>query len=972
MRTARTIAVATVLSLTCGVLAFWPATAVAQPPAPGPDPSAAAAAAAERDLRSQSAGAVTVRRDDRGTVRFVGAESGKPVRRLAGIQSASPARAAAAHLQRYGALWGLQNDGVDVVATDAHRAAGNDSVVRFQQTIDGVPVFGGELAVSLDPSGNLESINGETTPLAPAGDKLTVTAARAQQAAIAVTARAHHLARSGLLASEAEPFLYDPALLGPGGKTGLTPVWRVEVTGPAHVRQVVLVDRVRGGIALQYNQIAHADRVVCDRSNVRDTLTNGQPTLASCTTSGAARSEGGTPSAVAEVNDAYEHIGDTADFFASQLGVDLTALIGSTGADGRKIRATVRYCLPTTFDPSCPMANAFWNGNGIYLGNGFARADDVVAHELAHGVTERTANLSYWYQSGAISESMSDVFGELVDLTNNRDAGPSRPWLLGEDAPTGALRSMADPGVYDAPDRMTSPYYHAPTWSQNDFDNGGVHDNSGVGNKAAYLISEPGTRTFNGQTISGLGYTKAAKIYYRALTMLTSGADYLDLYGVLPQACTNLVGSGAVSSADCAEVSKAVTATEMNKDPVSADAKAPEAPVGCTTSAKRDLFLDTFERDTLGTNWSVTSGMWGLATGYAKGGTRSLYGLEPDRALGEPSNTYARITKSFLVPSGVRTYLRFDHNFLLAYWPGDSMYPQREHWAGGRVEYSTDGKTWLSAMSLPWDSSGVVPRTINPYNTDGTPAATYRGFGGDTHGYAASRLDLSSLAGKSVQLRWRITADPQVFLDGWNLDNVNLYACGSGAPSEPRSYTGTGAPGTATLKWTAPLWPGNGGLTKYKLTITSVSSTRTIDNISPTATSRVVTGLANSGYSYTFKLTPYSAAGAGPSVSKRLVGGRISVTASPTTINRGGSTKISGKVVRSDNGVAYKGWAIRLEGRRKGTSTWSLVATGYTGTGGAYSFTRRPVASWEYRVVYRSGNSSYLGSISPSRTVTVR
>ncbi len=80
------------------------------------------------------------------------------------------------------------------------------------------------------------------------------------------------------------------------------------------------------------------------------------------------------------------------------------------------LKSTVRYCEP--FKP-CPYQNAFWDGRQMTYGEGFA-ADDVVAHELAHGVTEHESNLLYWYQSGAINESLSDVFGELMDLENGR------------------------------------------------------------------------------------------------------------------------------------------------------------------------------------------------------------------------------------------------------------------------------------------------------------------------------------------------------------------------------------------------------------------------------------------------------------------------------------------------------------------------------------------------------------------------
>src|SRR6185295_8339438 len=104
---------------------------------------------------------------------------------------------------------------------------------------------------------------------------------------------------------------------------------------------------------------------------------------------------------------------------------------------------------------------------------------------------------------------LSDVFGEVIDQTNGRgnDAANVK-WLIGEDIlGLGAIRSMKDPTIYGDPDKMTSPLYY-----RDPFDNGGVHFNSGLNNKAAYLMVEGGT--FNGQTITGLGLTKVSKIYY--------------------------------------------------------------------------------------------------------------------------------------------------------------------------------------------------------------------------------------------------------------------------------------------------------------------------------------------------------------------------------------------------------------------------------------------------------------------------
>ena len=135
----------------------------------------------------------------------------------------------------------------------------------------------------------------------------------------------------------------------------------------------------------------------------------------------------------------------------------------------------------------------------MVYGEGLRAADDVVGHELTHGVTEFTSGLFYYAESGAINESMSDVMGELIDLGTPSDPDlPADRWQVGEDLPLGAIRSMSNPPAFGDPDRMTSPLFVGASG-----DSHGVHTNSGVNNKAAFLITDGGT--FNGQTVVGLG-----------------------------------------------------------------------------------------------------------------------------------------------------------------------------------------------------------------------------------------------------------------------------------------------------------------------------------------------------------------------------------------------------------------------------------------------------------------------------------
>jgi hypothetical protein len=202
----------------------------------------------------------------------------------------------------------------------------------------------------------------------------------------------------------------------------------------------------------------------------------------------------------------------------------------------------------------------------MVYGAGYTSADDVVAHELTHGVTQHTAGLVYWYQSGAINESMSDVFGELVDLSDGvGDDAPELRWRLGEDLPAsagGATRDMADPPRFAQPDTLSSTLYD---YAVDYDDSGGVHTDSGVPNKTAYLITD-GTAAevggaFHGRAFPGIGTARAATLYWATLQMLTPGSDFVDLAAALRQACANL----AYTPGECATVDAAVEATELTR-----------------------------------------------------------------------------------------------------------------------------------------------------------------------------------------------------------------------------------------------------------------------------------------------------------------------------------------------------------------------------------------------------------------------
>ncbi|MFN8039999.1 MAG: M4 family metallopeptidase [Acidimicrobiales bacterium] len=491
------------------------------------------------ELQQAGGGAVAVqRRPETGAVSLVG---GSPAAPLTTERTSDHGAAARGFVDRYGPLFGVDEAGESLVEVRRTSSQAGGTAVRFEQRYAGVPVFGAGVSVQVGADGRVLSSLADTLPASATDTSPAVPATAAADAAVGTLP-------GGAVTAGPDLAVYDPVLLGAPGAPGARLVWRVEVTAvPA--REVVLVDAHTGVVVLHVDQAPTAkDRKVCDNRS--------DPALSStwCGQTTLARAEGDPPTGKAEVDRNYELLGATYDFYWGRFGRD------SLDGLGAPLLSTVDYCRPGW----CPFSNAYWIGGQTVFGAGWGSADDVVAHELTHGVTQFTANLAYYGQSGAINESLSDTMGEIFDLVTNTawgDDTAAARWLVSEDAVPGGIRNMKDPTAFGDPDRMSSPLY-----ADTNLDNGAVHTNSGVGNKAAFLITDGGS--FNGQSVAGLGLEKAARLYYLVdAAMLLPSSDYADLGAALGQACTNLVGTAGFTAADCTNVNRAVTATEMLRPP---------------------------------------------------------------------------------------------------------------------------------------------------------------------------------------------------------------------------------------------------------------------------------------------------------------------------------------------------------------------------------------------------------------------
>ena len=254
------------------------------------------------------------------------------------------------------------------------------------------------------------------------------------------------------------------------------------------------------------------------------------------------RGEGKPPTADDPVNRAYDGLGATWQLYWSAFQRN------SLDAKGLELVASVHY--EEQYD------NAFWDGQQMVFGDGdgtyfndFTSSVDVIGHELAHGVTQYTAGLTYVTQSGALNESVSDCFGSMVKQQVLGQDAADADWLIGEGLFTAkvqgvALRSMKAPGTaYDDPVLGKDPppvdmdgYVKLPADAQHD--NGGVHTNSGIPNRAFYLAAA---------NIGGRSWDGAGLVWYDVLTdsSITKDIDFAGFARLTVDAAEARFGAGS-------------------------------------------------------------------------------------------------------------------------------------------------------------------------------------------------------------------------------------------------------------------------------------------------------------------------------------------------------------------------------------------------------------------------------------------
>ena len=712
-----------------------------------------------------------------------------PIHQPLALEGNSLQEKASLFLERYSEIYNIKNHISSFVFEELKTDNYGFKRLVLNQTYNGVDVFDSKLMFHFNASQELTAINGNVIPQIKINEIPVLSVSEANTKAINII-HTQDINFSGeqLLIHSTKLYVFPKGLVQ-GYVNSHHLVYEVEVRNNLDVREFLYIDAHSGVLIEQFTGIAHAlDRRLYE--NNQSNLIWQEGDALPGTLNQWQQNE-------VIVSEHMYNLFNNTFGYASYDGAD---------AQMRTINNNPNI--------SCP--NASWNGSTANYCTGTA-SDDVIAHEWGHAYTQYTSGLIYAYQSGAINESYSDIWGETVDMLNNyQDAGEdmslrtacfsSVRWRMGEDASAfgNPIRDMWNPTCNGDPGKVTDGQY-----SCGDFDNGGVHINSGIPNHAYALIVDGGS--YNGQTINGIGFTKAAHIFWRAQsTYLTSTSDFSVLADALEASCNDLIGidleglsfigipSGSsgeiISIADCQEVVKAILAVEMRIDPEICGYEPilePSDPL-CNAASTGRVFFEDWETGTSGWSFSQlqtgatwTPRDWQLDANLPDGRDgNAIYAI--NAPIGELyggdcttdfQNGIMRLESPLILLPDVT-----EGHFDLAFNHYISTEPD---WDGGNLKYSLDGGEWTLIPSYAF--------TVNPYNGNinsaalgnDNPMERQQAFTGSDEGsnlgsWGTSVVDLSELgaqANSTVQFRWELGTDGCNGKIGWYVDDVIVYNC---------------------------------------------------------------------------------------------------------------------------------------------------------------------------------------------------
>ncbi len=826
-------------------------------------------------------------------------------------------------LARHGTAFGVAEPSRDLVEFrhTSDRLGGDH--LAFRQLFHGIGVFGSELRLHFDPSGELVTANGMLVPdIQIASIEPSLDAGAAGESALAMVRK--QKGRVDIVATTKELTIFREGLVA--GRPGADHlVWEVEVGNGSDVREFLYIDAHTGQLVDQITGIKHINRVVSHRTLSNTLWTEGDELPY--------QGLGGSDDV--EVNNLIDFALDTYQVFENMTGGTFLSFNGND--------ATMRSIYQDQ-NLSCP--NAWWTGS--YTGFcSEVTSDDVVAHEWTHAYTDYTHDLVYQWQPGALNESYSDIFGEVVDMLNGAgtdsdelrtsgccsaicggdrphllieepadlsgelevgdavfnplppwsvqgevemvDDGEGAPadgcqpfvdftpgnvalirfggclfrpaaenavaagaagvvfinsgndsvitmpgsgyrleipsvmvgrtagaaieaaldqgvvvtlqsvadgsvrWLMGEDTLWSGLRDMWNPNCAGDPGKVSDSQY----WCSTD-DGGGVHTNSGVPNHAFALAMDGGS--FNGRTIQGIGLTKAAHIWWRAMSVYqTRVSEFIDHADLVELSCHDLIGASlfdlatgnvsgeVVNATDCDQVAEAMIATEMRALPTQCNfplvlqPEAPELPRFPT-----EVFFEPFDAAP-GPEWTMSNEgvdledyvprdwVWTTDVPPGRDGGSVFATDDPmggNCVFNDQSGVMHLDSPPISIPDGSVPVLVFDH-YMASEPKGD----------GGNLRISVNGG--------PYELIPEEAFLFNPYNEmlDGpdqsnNPNAGEPAFSGINAGsflrgsWGQSQISLAGFArpGDTIRIRFDFSFDGCSGIDGWYLDSFSVRA----------------------------------------------------------------------------------------------------------------------------------------------------------------------------------------------------
>lgn len=675
--------------------------------------------------------------------------------------------------------------------------------VTYRQQYQGIPVYDGLLKFHFNAKEELSSINGNSISIAKLNTVPDITAAEAEIIARDMVTKQDLNKSDTPLQTAKTNLIIFPKNLMQGGIVTPYLAYQIEVTNKKDVREYIFINAHTGELVEQFTGIHPIDRKLYETNTTATNLKWKEGDAFPGTLSSWQQNEVVTS----------EHV---YNFFKNAFGY-----VSYDAADHTMI--TVNN------DPTISCPNARWNGTYAGYCDGTA-TDDVIAHEWGHAYTEYTSGLIYQYQSGALNESYSDVWGETIDLINNyMDEGEnlsvrtttacsgSLRWKVGEDATSfgGAIRDMWNPNCNGDPAKvLDAANYYCGT-----ADSGGVHTNSGVTNHLYALLVDGGT--YNGYTMTGMGFVKAAHLWWRAQkNYLTATSDFANFADALEASANDLIGVNlqgmsttgtpagltglSITSADVQNVKNGILAVQLRTSPATQCNYTPllaqSAPSLCASATNNPLFKEDWENG-LG-NWTVTNVPTKPSTWEARDWTiksnlpksrpgKAIFAIDPingDCASNLQNGILRLESPTITMPTFTSGKYEMAFNHYVA---------TESTWDGGNIKYSLNEGSWTLVP--------VTAFTYNGYNStlDGTssndnPLKGQRAFTGTDGGslggsWGQSVIDLSKLgvtSGSKIKFRFEMGTDGCNGVEGWYLDELYVYNCSTLAVEDVNKQNG--------------------------------------------------------------------------------------------------------------------------------------------------------------------------------------